>query len=240
MTSDWLYPSNKKLTPIEDKGSILESVSDRNMLFNAEDKNSIVHTLGKPVRALLRSITLIFASIIVAPIGVVAHLRPLYRAWQAYWNSPKAPDWDQRFHNLIQARSLNIERYGTPKAPETRFDPFNQPFSKRAVAKAKAAEAMRKSNAAQKLRRAHQQANTVAVTPVKVELTFLEKDALIEAETLKVKRQIESEKRRDPTTQSWQALTDCAAAVAADAGRRADDRAVGADAVRTQPAAGRG
>src|ERR1700730_13721670 len=74
LNSDWLYPSNCKLRTIEDKGSIKDSLASAGIdIFNATEKNSYLHTCGKPIRFLARLIYGIGTETLIAPAGVSYH-----------------------------------------------------------------------------------------------------------------------------------------------------------------------
>ena len=73
LSSDWLYPSNAQLRPIEAKSSIQESIGNDNEIFNYEDITSNWHYYGKPLRCVVRSICFLAVGCIIAPMGVVYH-----------------------------------------------------------------------------------------------------------------------------------------------------------------------
>lgn len=73
LSSDWLYPSNVQLKPIEAKGSIQESIGNNIEIFNSKEITSHWHYYGKPFRCVARSICFLAGGSIFAPIGVVYH-----------------------------------------------------------------------------------------------------------------------------------------------------------------------
>jgi hypothetical protein len=134
MASNWLYPSNRVLQKIVDQGSIWKSVAHDSEIFNGKDVNSIFHTLGKPVRAALRTITLVFISAVIAPCGVVTHLRPLYQELKRYWYCEKAPDWEAEIKTRVMIASAWAQSqrappsFGLPKSRrERKWDLLTQP-----------------------------------------------------------------------------------------------------------------
>jgi hypothetical protein len=96
LESNLLFPSNKLLTKLNDLGSLWNSIPHDNEIFNSKEMThvqTVVHTLGKPFRAILRAVSLIFISSVIAPIGVLARLSPLYHEFTHWWNCPREPDW---------------------------------------------------------------------------------------------------------------------------------------------------
>ncbi len=128
VASDWLYPSTQKLTQIEDKGSILESIGDGKALFNVTVVDPRVRTRDEVTRALFRTMALIFSSAVMAPCGVIARLYSLCRAGLTYVCSSRPLDLDRRLERLNkEASSLAnackmADRSQTQRRPQRRHE----------------------------------------------------------------------------------------------------------------------
>ncbi len=72
LTSDWFYPSNCELRPLESKGSITQTLTDHKIDLFAR---TTIHRniFAKGLRALARAIAVCAIGIIVAPIDILRH-----------------------------------------------------------------------------------------------------------------------------------------------------------------------
>jgi hypothetical protein len=119
LESNLLFPSNKFLTKLNDLGSLWNTIRHDNEIFNSKEMTpvqTVVHTLGKPFRAMLRAASLIFISSVIAPIGVLARLSPLYREFRDWLKCSSEPDWLAKELGEIEAMTYRSQMHQRPSS----------------------------------------------------------------------------------------------------------------------------